>query len=315
RSARSSDSSDVGASRCTQVRPLAVSSARRGSAGALATPDEAPGRVRLMRGRLGMGTEGVLGHPHHRVRSLAPGTSRIGGDRHPTCRPGSSVPGRVFTLPGGLIPKSRLAVDKWPMSNLRRLGVVPAIQHSGASSSHAEGGSKPLRRSQDRWLDKWLRTTSDLARLQYSHPMVDSVVDEIDGRLIRIGNRWLVDFASCNYLGFDLEPEIIDAIPEYLDKWGTHPSWSRLLASPRPYVEIEERLTELLGAEDALLLPTITHIHSSVIPVLAGEGTLLLDKRAHKTIYDGCAMARSHGATVHRFAHESVDEVERILKT
>jgi len=28
--------------------------------------------------------------------------------------------------------------------------------------------------------------------------MVDAVIDEIDGRLIRIGSDWLVDFASCN---------------------------------------------------------------------------------------------------------------------
>ena len=43
--------------------------------------------------------------------------------------------------------------------------------------------------------------------------MTDAVIDEIDGRRIRIGDHWLVDFASCNYLGFDLDQEIIDAIP------------------------------------------------------------------------------------------------------
>ncbi|MEA2227051.1 MAG: 8-amino-7-oxononanoate synthase, partial [Solirubrobacteraceae bacterium] len=45
-----------------------------------------------------------------------------------------------------------------------------------------------------------MRTTADLARLQYSHRMVDAVIDEIDGRDVRIGDRWLADFASCNYL-------------------------------------------------------------------------------------------------------------------
>ena len=54
------------------------------------------------------------------------------------------------------------------------------------------------------------------------------IVDEIDGRLIRVGNQWLIDFASSNYLGFDLEPQIIDAITAYLARWGTHPGWSRL---------------------------------------------------------------------------------------
>src|ERR671937_370170 len=91
-------------------------------------------------------------------------------------------------------------------------------------------------------------------------------------------DRWLADFASCNYLGFDLDREIIDAVPEYLAKWGTHPSWSRLLGSPVLYEQIEERLSELLGSEDVLVLPTITLIHMSVIPILAGGGTIFLEK-------------------------------------
>jgi len=144
--------------------------------------------------------------------------------------------------------------------------------------------------------------------------MTDAVIDEIDGRMIRIGDHWLADFASCNYLGFDLEREIIAAVPEYLERWGTHPSWSRLLGSPVLYEQIEERLTELLGAEDTLVLPTITLIHMSVIPVLAGSGTIFLEKRSHKTIYDGCELARVHGATVKRFAFEDVDDLERLLR-
>jgi 8-amino-7-oxononanoate synthase len=183
-----------------------------------------------------------------------------------------------------------------------------------ASPAGIDSLPKPLRREDDRWLGRWLRTTEDLARLQYSHVMVDAVIDEIDGRNIRIGEQWLSDFASCNYLGFDLAREIIDTIPGYIEEWGTHPSWSRLLGSPVLYEEIETKLTELLGAEDSLVLPTITHIHMSLIPVLAAEGTIYLDRRAHKTIYDGCSMARAHGATLKRFPHNDTDELERLLR-
>ncbi len=144
--------------------------------------------------------------------------------------------------------------------------------------------------------------------------MTDAVIDEIDGRMIRIGDQWLADFASCNYLGFDLDTEIIDAVPEYLRRWGTHPSWSRLLGSPVLYEQIESRLTELLGCEDSLVLPTITHIHMSVIPVLAAGGTIFLDSRAHKTIYDGCQVARARGAIVKRFAFEDPGDLDRLLR-
>ncbi len=177
--------------------------------------------------------------------------------------------------------------------------------------------SKPLRRREDGWLERWMATIADLAWLKESHPMLDAVIDEVDparGRHIRIKDRWLVDFASCNYLGFDLDREIIEAVPAFLERWGTHPSWSRLLGSPILYEQIEERLTSLLGAEDTLLLPTITHIHMSVIPVLAGSGTIFLDGRAHKTIYDGAMIARGHGATVHRFRHNDPEHLEELLR-
>jgi 8-amino-7-oxononanoate synthase len=144
--------------------------------------------------------------------------------------------------------------------------------------------------------------------------MTDAVIEEIDGRRIRVGNQWLADFASCNYLGFDLDREIIDAVPAALDRWGTHPSWSRLLGSPVLYPQIEERLSELVGSEDALVLPTITLIHMSVIPVLASDGTIFVDSRAHKTIYEGCQFAAAHGATVKRFRHDDIEDLERLLQ-
>jgi 8-amino-7-oxononanoate synthase len=175
-------------------------------------------------------------------------------------------------------------------------------------------GGKPLRRESDNWLDRWMATVADLARLKGTHPMLDAVIDEQRGRRIRIGDHWLADFASCNYLGLDLDQEVIDAIPEYVAKWGTHPSWSRLLGSPVLYEEIEATVTELVGAEDTLLLPTITHIHMSVIPILAGAGVIFLDGRAHKTIYDGAMVAKGHGATIQRFRHNDHEHLEQLLR-
>jgi 8-amino-7-oxononanoate synthase len=172
--------------------------------------------------------------------------------------------------------------------------------------------ARPARRP---WLDQWLATCRDLSELRATHPMVDAVIEEVDGRMIRIGDHWLADFASCNYLGYDLDREIIDAVPAYLEAWGTHPSWSRLLGSPVLYEQIEERLTALLGSDDALVLPTITHIHMSVIPLLAASGTIFIDARAHKTIYDGCQVARSRGAAVRRFRFEDPDHLDHLLSS
>jgi 8-amino-7-oxononanoate synthase len=183
--------------------------------------------------------------------------------------------------------------------------------------TETEGSARPRAMapalSRRPWLEHWLATVSDLSELKASHPMMDAVIDEVDGRMIRVGDRWLADFASCNYLGFDLDREILEIIPAFLEDWGTHPSWSRLLGSPVLYEEIEDRLTGLLGSEDSLLLPTITHIHMSVIPLLAASGTIFLDARAHKTIYDGCQIAKARGAAVRRFRFEDPDHLDELL--
>ncbi|GAB2678885.1 aminotransferase class I/II-fold pyridoxal phosphate-dependent enzyme [Nocardia goodfellowii] len=137
--------------------------------------------------------------------------------------------------------------------------------------------------------------------------MYDATIEEVDGRNIRIGDKWLADFASCNYLGFDLNQEIIAASQEAIERWGTHPSWSRLLGNPALYPEIEERLTDLLHAADSLVLPTITLIHTAVLPMLAEGGAILLERRAHKTLYDTAVIAKNQGTYLERFRQEDLD--------
>src|SRR4051812_50208259 len=73
------------------------------------------------------------------------------------------------------------------------------------------------------WLDHWLESCRDLAELKASHPMVDAVIDEIDGRMIRIGDQWLADLASCNYLGFDPDRGILEAVPAHPRPGGPPP--------------------------------------------------------------------------------------------
>ena len=154
---------------------------------------------------------------------------------------------------------------------------------------------------------------AEMHRLRGHVPFWDVVVDQTDGRRIRVGDQWLIDFASCNYLGFDLEPEISAVVPEYIAQWGTHPSWCRLVGNPRLFAEIEAELAELLGVEDTLLLPTVSHIHFSVLPALAGTGAVFLELRAHHTMHEGARMAATRGARVIRFREENLPGLARKL--
>jgi 8-amino-7-oxononanoate synthase len=157
-------------------------------------------------------------------------------------------------------------------------------------------------------------SVAEVARLLVEHPMADAVVEEIDGRRIQVDGHWLIDFASCNYLGLDLDLEVIAQVPAYLARWGTHPSWARGIASSEPYRRVEAAVSELLGVEDVLAFPTLTHTHNGVLPALAGEGTVLVDARAHRTIYDAAVLASAKGATVRRFRSDDVEHARRLLR-
>lgn len=155
---------------------------------------------------------------------------------------------------------------------------------------------------------------SDIREVLNASPMFDAEAREIRQRKIKFGDRWMVDFASCNYLGFDLIDEIIESIEPSLKKWGVHPSWCRLVASPSLYVEAEELLAELISAPDTLILPTVTLIHIGVIPALVGsDGVMFLDKSAHMTMYEAAKMARDSGATLKSFKHNDFEALESLL--
>ncbi len=138
---------------------------------------------------------------------------------------------------------------------------------------------------------------------------------EIKGRKIRTSSdHWVIDFASCNYLGLDLDPEMENGVLPNIEKWGVHPSWCRLVASPHIYNEVEEKLANLIGTETTLILPTVTLISIGVLPALVGKsGVLFLDKSAHETMYEASKIARDGGATLVSFAQDDFVKLEELL--
>lgn len=157
---------------------------------------------------------------------------------------------------------------------------------------------------------------TDLERhLIHEVPQFLNDVDEQRGRTLKIQGRTVYDFASANYLGLDLDERIFKRIQEDLHKWGTHPSWTRAIASPLPYVELEEVLCGVVGAPSVLVFPTVTLIHMGIMPLLAGRNTLfLLDERAHKSIQEGAELASAKGAETRTFPHNDVAALKQALE-
>ena len=153
-----------------------------------------------------------------------------------------------------------------------------------------------------------------LARFGAELPQLLRRVDAQQGRQLLIDGRWVTDLAGVNYLGLDLDPVVQGAVGPMVERWGTHPSWTRIVASPAPYRDLEVGLALLTGAPDTLVLPTVTLTHLGVLPLLAGRGdTLVVDRWAHRSVQEAAELAVARGAELRRFEHGDRDSLGRAL--
>ena len=145
-------------------------------------------------------------------------------------------------------------------------------------------------------------------------PQAFVTTDQQIARQVLIDGRWRCDFASCNYLGLDLHPEVMAAIPPALARWGVHPSWTRAVASPRIYDDLERALAAFVRAPTTLVFPSISLLHAGVIPILAGyDGIIFKDTESHHSLHEGCVRAQAGGAEWVNFPHSDIDDLARRL--
>ena len=158
------------------------------------------------------------------------------------------------------------------------------------------------------------RLSERMEEASASIPQLRLVADAQDGRAVLVDDRWRIDVASCNYLCLDLHPEVMSSIPELVDRWGTHPSWTRAVASPRPYRDLEGALARTVGVDDVVVFPTVTLLHHGVLPLLAGRGgVLVVDQAAHSSLQEAAQSAEAGGAVLRKVPHGDLAAYEETL--
>ena len=156
--------------------------------------------------------------------------------------------------------------------------------------------------------------TESLSLISEEIPQVYRRVDLQLGRQLRIDGRWVTDFASLNYLGLDLHPDVIAAAGPAVKEWGVHPSWTRAVASPALYFDLERTIADLVGAPDVMVFSSISLLHLGVLPRLAGPGdTLIVDRTAHNSIQEAVELAEARGALVIPFEHRDLASLRMAL--
>jgi 7-keto-8-aminopelargonate synthetase-like enzyme len=106
----------------------------------------------------------------------------------------------------------------------------------------------------------------------------------LDGRMIELDGRPLINFGSCSYLGLEMDPRMRGAVCEAVMRYGTQFSSSRSYLSAPPYAELEARLAEMFGGH-VLVAPSTSLGHLAALPVLvAPDDAVLLDQQVHHSV-------------------------------
>jgi 7-keto-8-aminopelargonate synthetase-like enzyme len=158
-----------------------------------------------------------------------------------------------------------------------------------------------------------------LDRLFRDHPdlhMKDMTLEEVGpGRRVKLGGRWVVNFGSDSFLGLDRDPRLHAAVRHGLDRWGTHNGSSRAFSSVASNVEAEEKIAAWLGAEAAVIYPSVTLANLGALPaLLTRRDVVVADQYAHHSVQQGVRLATAGGVRAGTFAHDDPADLDRVLR-
>lgn len=125
--------------------------------------------------------------------------------------------------------------------------------------------------------------------------------------------RNFLNFCSYNYLGYSIHPEVIKAVKDTLDQYGTGAVSAPLLSGYYGLVkQLEDEIAQIKGKEAAVVFSTGYATNLGILSGLLRPGDVaVMDILSHASIYDG---VRLSGAEIKVFAHNSPQHLERVLK-
>ena len=134
--------------------------------------------------------------------------------------------------------------------------------------------------------------------------------ERLGGRTVRIHDRDLINFASCSYLGLELDPHVISGVVDAATRYGSQFSSSRVFVSAPAYEQLEQQLVEIFGG-DAIATPSTTLGHLATLPVLVGpDDAALLDHHVHNSVQMAAKLVGCAGSTVEMVRHHDLDHLE-----
>ena len=139
------------------------------------------------------------------------------------------------------------------------------------------------------------------------------VVSERKKNQIKINGRWLINFASNDYLGLSQNSSIKKAIINGINKYGNGGSSSHLVSGhTEAHQNIEKITKNNIGFASSILFSSGYLANLGIITTIAEKDSFIYaDKLNHASLNDACILSR--GKFI-RFPHNDMAALENHLK-
>lgn len=122
-----------------------------------------------------------------------------------------------------------------------------------------------------------------------------------------------INFASNDFLGLSYHPYVKKNTIKYVLEWGAGTTSSRLVTEHLEcHRSIEEKLSELVGKEGALLFPSAYQVHDQILStVLNPKAQVFIDRYCHHGLIQSVLAS---GAQVFRYEHNNLGQLSSLLE-
>jgi glycine C-acetyltransferase len=127
------------------------------------------------------------------------------------------------------------------------------------------------------------------------------------------GRGELLNLCANNYLGLASHPEVIAAAHQALDRWGFGMASVRFICGTQTlHRELERRLADFLGTEDAILFSSCFDANGGLFEALLDErDAVISDQLNHASIIDGIRLCKARRL---RYLNGDMDDLEARLR-
>ena len=133
------------------------------------------------------------------------------------------------------------------------------------------------------------------------------------GSRVQVGERQIINLCANNYLGLANHPQVVAAAQKGLAEWGYGLASVRFICGTQEiHRQLEKRLSEFLGTEDAILYSSCFDANGGLFETLLGaEDAVISDELNHASIIDGIRLCK---ATRLRYRHSDMADLEARLQ-